>query len=320
MNGIISVIIPVYNVEKYIEKCLDSVITQSYTNLEIILVDDGSTDRSGEICDRYALVDNRIKVLHIKNSGRGEARNVGLAQAKGQYIGFVDSDDWVERDLYRCLMESIEETGADISICAYYECLDDNKTVKMLYENNFVCKSKEALYFTMSNVKRKYWFNIAIWNKLYRRDVIKNIRFKGRVYEDIMYNAESLYKSKKIAYVNKCLYNYRLNRKGSIITEGFQRKTLEEEMKYKAERLEFFRKNDKKVLAKAAESVLIHDKLLYYALMKLSNEDYGVYLNAYKSDLRKAKFIADAKTNIALLIFKCFPKLWVFIIKKKYRY
>ncbi|MGP1412122.1 MAG: glycosyltransferase family 2 protein, partial [Peptoanaerobacter stomatis] len=190
MNNKISIIIPVYNVEKYIERCLDSIITQSYTNLEIILVDDGSTDRSGEICDRYALVDNRIKVLHIKNSGRGEARNVGLAQAKGQYIGFVDSDDWVERDLYRCLMESIEETGADISICAYYECLDENKTAKMLYENNFVCNGKEALYFTMSNVKRKYWFNIAIWNKLYRRDVIKNIRFKGREYEDIMYNAE----------------------------------------------------------------------------------------------------------------------------------
>ena len=131
MNNKISIIIPVYNVENYIERCIDSLISQSYINLEIILVDDGSTDKSGEICDRYAVVDNRIKVIHIKNSGRGEARNIGLSQANGQYIGFVDSDDWVEKDLYKYLIENIEETKADISICAYYECLDDIKNKKM---------------------------------------------------------------------------------------------------------------------------------------------------------------------------------------------
>ena len=319
MNGIISVIIPVYNVEKYIEKCLDSVITQSYTNLEIILVDDGSTDRSGEICDQYALKDNRVKVIHAENAGLGEARNRGIRLSTGEYISFVDSDDWIERDFYKELIEAAMKAGSEVSICGYYECRENTKSPKVLYEESFTKSGKDILYYTMVAGSR-YWFNISVWNKLYKRNLLSDLWFKSRVYEDIMYNAESLYKSKKIAYVNKCLYNYRLNRKGSIITEGFQRKTLEEEMKYKAERLEFFRKKDEKMLAKAAESVLIHDKLLYYALMKLSNEDYGVYLNAYKSDLMKAKFIADAKTNIALLIFKCFPKLWVFIIKKKYNY
>jgi glycosyltransferase, group 2 family len=320
MNNKISIIIPVYNVENYIERCIDSLISQSYINLEIILVDDGSTDKSGEICDRYAVVDNRIKVIHIKNSGRGEARNIGLSQANGQYIGFVDSDDWVEKDLYKYMIENIEETKADISICAYYECLDDIKNKKMLYEKSFVCTGKEALHYTMSNVIGVYWLNIAIWNKLYKKAVVENIRFRGREYEDIMYNAEVIYSARNVSYINKCLYNYRLSRTGSIITEGFQRKTIEFEMKYKEERVEFFKRNNEIKLARDAEAVVIHDKLLYYAFMSLSKDNYSEYIRKYKEDLRKSGFIADAKTNIALLIFKCFPRLWIKIIKKKYKY
>ena len=320
MNNKISIIIPVYNVENYIERCIDSLISQSYINLEIILVDDGSTDKSGEICDRYAVVDNRIKVIHIKNSGRGEARNIGLSQANGQYIGFVDSDDWVEKDLYKYLIENIEETKADISICAYYECLDDIKNKKMLYEKSFVCTGKEALHYTMSNVIGVYWFNIAIWNKLYKKAVVENIRFRGREYEDIMYNAEVIYGARNVSYINKCLYNYRLSRKGSIITEGFQRKTIELEMKFKEERVEFFKRNNEIKLARDAEAVVIHDKLLYYAFMSLSKDNYSEYIKKYKEDLRKCGFIADTKTNIALLVFRCFPRLWIKIIKKKYKY
>lgn len=320
MNNKISIIIPVYNVENYIERCIDSLISQSYINLEIILVDDGSTDKSGEICDRYAVVDNRIKVIHIKNSGRGEARNIGLSQANGQYIGFVDSDDWVEKDLYKYMIENIEETKADISICAYYECLDDIKNKKMLYEKSFVCTGKEALHYTMSNVIGVYWFNIAIWNKLYKKAVVENIRFRGREYEDIMYNAEVIYGARNVSYINKCLYNYRLSRTGSIITEGFQRKTIEFEMKFKEERVEFFKRNNEIKLARDAEAVVIHDKLLYYAFMSLSKDNFSEYIRKYKVDLRKCGFIADTKTNIALLIFKCFPRLWIKIIKKKYKY
>lgn len=320
MNNKISIIIPVYNVENYIERCIESLIAQSYINLEIILVDDGSTDKSGEICDRYATADKRIKVLHIKNSGRGEARNIGLSHASGEHIGFVDSDDWVDRDIYKYLIDNIKETKADISICAYYECVDENKNEKMLYDDSFVCTGKEALHHTMSNANGVYWFNIAIWNKLYKKAVIDNIKFSGREYEDIMYNTEVLYSARNVSYINKCLYNYRLSRKGSIITEGFQRKTIEFEMKFKEERVEFFKRNNEIKLARDAEAVVIHDKLLYYAFMSLSKENYSEYIKKYKDDLKRCGFIADAKTNIALLIFKCFPQLWIKIIKKKYKY
>ena len=305
MNELISVIIPVYNVEQYVESCLNSVIDQSYTNLEIILVDDGSTDRSGEICGQYALKDSRIKVIHEENAGLGEARNRGLRIASGDYICFVDSDDWIEEDYCKELAQAAERTNSKIP--------------KVKYDDCFTTTGKEILHYTMT-ANSKYWFNISVWNKLYKREIISGLWFKSRVYEDIMYNAESMYRANKITYVNKCLYNYRINREGSIISKGFQRKTVEFEMKFKEERVEFFKRNNEIKLARDAEAVVIHDKLLYYAFMSLSKDDYSEHIRKYKYDLSKSGFIADTKTNIALLIFKCFPQLWIKIIKKKYKY
>ena len=304
MNELISVIIPVYNVEQYVERCLNSVINQSYTNLEIILVDDGSTDRSGEICDQYALKDSRIKVIHEENAGLGEARNRGLRIVSGDYICFVDSDDWIEEDYCKELIEAAERTNSDISICGYNECFKDGKMPKVKYDDCFTTTGKEILHYTMI-ANSKYWFNISVWNKLYKREIISELWFKSRVYEDIMYNAESM---------------YRTNREGSIISKGFQRKTIEFEMKFKEERVEFFKRKNEIKLARDAEAVVIHDKLLYYAFMSLSKDNYSEYIKKYKEDLRKCGFIADTKTNIALLIFKCYPQLWVKIIKKKYKY
>lgn len=319
MNELISVIIPVYNVEQYVERCLNSVINQSYPNLEIILVDDGSTDKSGDICDRYIFKDSRIKVIHEKNAGLGEARNRGLRIASGDYICFVDSDDWIEEGYCKELVQAAERTNSDIAICGYNECLKDGKTPKVKYDGCFTTTGKEILHYTMT-ANSKYWFNISVWNKLYKREIISELWFKSRVYEDIMYNAESMYRANKIAYVNKCLYNYRINREGSIISKGFQRNTIEFEMKFKEERVDFFKRNNEIKLARDAEAVVIHDKLLYYAFMSLSKDDYSEYIRKYKEDLRKCGFIADTKTNIALLIFKCFPQLWIKIIKKKYKY
>lgn len=319
MNELISVIIPVYNVEQYVESCLNSVINQSYFNLEIILVDDGSTDKSGEICDQYALKDSRIKVIHEENAGLGEARNRGLRIASGDYICFVDSDDWIEEDYCKELVKAAERTNSDIAICGYNECFKDGKTPKVKYDDCFTTTGKEILHYTMT-ANSKYWFNISVWNKLYKREIISGLWFKSRVYEDIMYNAGSMYRANKIAYINQCLYNYRTNREGSIISKGFQRKTIEFEMKYKEERVDFFKRKNEIKLARDAEAVVIHDKLLYYAFMSLSKDNFSEYIRKYKVDLRKCGFIADTKTNIALLIFKCFPRLWIKIIKKKYKY
>ena len=118
---LISIIVPVYNVEKYLSKCIDSIINQTYKNIEIILIDDGSTDSSGAICDKYALVDSRIHVLHIENSGVSNARNVGLNHATGDYIGFVDSDDYIEPNMYELLLEELIADDVDVVQCNHAE-------------------------------------------------------------------------------------------------------------------------------------------------------------------------------------------------------
>lgn len=122
---LISVIIPVYNIEKYIFKCLSSVASQKYTNLEIIVVDDGSTDNSGEICDMFAAGDNRIKIIHQKNAGLSAARNAGIDASKGEYIGFIDGDDYIDKMMYYEMIHIIEQNDADMVICDY-ESVDEN--------------------------------------------------------------------------------------------------------------------------------------------------------------------------------------------------
>lgn len=127
---LISIIIPVYNVERYLNKCLDSIINQTYKNLEIVLVDDGSTDRSGLICDDYAAKDNRVIVLHKENSGVSEARNIGLKHSTGEFIGFVDGDDYVDRQMYELLLERLESDNSDMAACNYLQVDEEGGVYK----------------------------------------------------------------------------------------------------------------------------------------------------------------------------------------------
>jgi len=136
MSYKISIIVPIYNSEKYLRKCINSLLCQSYSNLEIILVNDGSKDKSGEICEEYALLDSRIKVIHTENCGQASARNTGLTVAKGEYIGFVDSDDWVDNDMYETLINMIGKYDADIAECGFRLVYDDH--VEALDEDSFL--------------------------------------------------------------------------------------------------------------------------------------------------------------------------------------
>ena len=204
-KDLISIIIPVYNVERYLNRCIDSVINQSYKNLEIILVDDGSTDTSGKICDEYAIKDNRIKVIHQKNAGVSNARNNGLKNAKAEYIGFVDSDDFIELDMYEYLHDLLLKYNADISICQVDYIKGDNIKYNMLLkENKIMTKEKalETLYTQLYNV-----------NKLFKRNFIENIFFTEDVFvgEDMLFCLKCFEKVNKIIYGNKIKYHYIYN-------------------------------------------------------------------------------------------------------------
>jgi glycosyltransferase involved in cell wall biosynthesis len=205
-NSLISVIIPVYKVEKYLDKCLKSVVGQTYTNLEIIIVDDGSPDRCGEICDEWAHKDKRIKVIHKTNGGLSDARNAGLDIAKGGYIGFVDSDDYIHPEMYLMLYHKLLQVNADIVVCGI-EMVDELGNT--LSGQGFSPSIADG--FTINDLKQPISRCIRsnVWNKLYKRDLWAEIRFpRGKIFEDTFVIHRILAKSQCTASIKDRLYYY----------------------------------------------------------------------------------------------------------------
>ena len=223
-SPLISVIVPVYNVEQYLPKCVDSILAQTYQNLEIILVEDGTKDRSGEICDAYAEKDPRIKVIHKENGGLSSARNAGMDVARGEYFGFVDSDDWIEPETYESLMELARKYDADLVCGGRYDV--DGATGERTIG---LCPQKEECLSSMEMLGRVFiWDNCdsAAWDKLYRRHLFDGIRYPlGMVSEDIAIFYKLMEKVNRVALCNKPLYNY-FHRENSITTAKLSEKTF----------------------------------------------------------------------------------------------
>lgn len=202
---LISVIIPVYKVEAYLDKCLSSVTKQTYSNLEVILVDDGSPDGSGTICDVWSERDNRIKVVHKENGGGGAARNTALDMASGELIAFVDSDDYIAPDMFRYLYQLLQQ-GADIAECGHTIACDDHAVFADTDMPVRVYTSEEA----MAEHIRDTVFRQLIWNKLYRREVVGSIRFPvGTKIDDEFFTYQLLGNAKKLIRSEKICYAYR---------------------------------------------------------------------------------------------------------------
>lgn len=215
MQDLISIIIPVYNVEQFLPKCLDSVISQTYRNLEIILIDDGSTDRSGIICDEYKLKDNRIKVIHQGNQGIGCVRNIGLKECRGDFVGFVDSDDYIKPEMFFILHEELLKYKAEIACCASYRVEIDNK-LRVCYDN-----FQDKKVYCDDEVFEKYLechFGYMLWNKLFKTDIVKNIDFPNtKIGEDLWFLIQTFYLTQKVVCINEPLYYY--VKRSSSLTE-----------------------------------------------------------------------------------------------------
>lgn len=213
---LISIVVPIYNVEKYLKKCIDSIINQTYKNLEIILVDDGSPDNCPKICDDYAKLDSRIKVIHKKNGGLSDARNNGIKNSTGKYISFIDSDDYIEQNMIEELYKAIKE-GSQIAICnrlEYFESMNPPKFKKSFIndKNLLIMDKKEAI----SELCSFRFFDMSAWAKLYKRNLFNDIQFPiGKLSEDYYIMYKLFDKCQKISYLNKPLYIYN-QRQGSI--------------------------------------------------------------------------------------------------------
>lgn len=296
MPPIISVIVPVYKVEKYLNRCVDSILSQTFNHIEIILINDGSPDKCGEICNEYAKLDNRIKVVHKENEGLSSARNIGLSIAEGEYVAFVDSDDYIHPRMYEVLYKQARKHSSDIVICnykdVYYNDYPKDQTINTQFQAiNYTNIGALAQLYDINGVQ----FVIAC-NKLYRREMFDNLEYeKGRLHEDEFIAHKLLYRGKRITYVPVDLYYY-LQRKEGIIRSGFSMKKLDAVEAYSI-RIEFLRSIQQRDLMKKAE----------YSYVSLLFDYY----------FKVQKYFPDSKKELKLLR-KDFCKHLVSLIRNPY--
>lgn len=280
MNKMISVIVPVYNVEAYLPRCLDSILAQSYNNLEVILVDDGSADGSGAICDEYAALDSRIRVIHKENGGLSSARNAGIQAATGEFLSFVDSDDWIEPDTYEVMLSIAEKYQVPLVCAGRYDV--DGKTGERKIG---LCPPKEEKLAAEELVGRIFlWDNCdsSACDKLFSRELFREFRFpEGKVSEDVAVMYRIILGAEGAALCPKPLYNY-YHRPGSITKAAVSEKTFHFSQ-HTAEIYAYIREHHPAILPQAR---YLRVRSLYHILIRLDKKDQeGVYADRRREAL-----------------------------------
>ena len=315
---LISVIVPVYKVEPYLDKCVQSIVEQTYKNLEIILVDDGSPDNCGAMCDAWAEKDSRIKVIHKENGGLSDARNAGMNVATGQWISFVDSDDWIEPDFIQELYDTMERTGAEIAECGTTYVDESDKVLHQRGVAPIACMGKlEAL----RRLVLEDGIYQTVWNKLYRRAVIEGVLFeKGKHHEDDFWTYQIFDRIEKLAVVERPMYYY-LQRSGSIIGAGYTIKRLDG-LEARFLRMQYLQKYPE--LAALTRQNLILDCMWHYQSVKthLGVQEQETALAEIRKTMKNCPAVPlhqlTGKTThkVWYLLFRTMPELTVWMRSK----
>ena len=320
----ISVIVPVYNVEPYLQKCLDSILTQTYRDLEIILIDDGSTDRCGQICDEYAKADPRVSVFHTENRGLSCARNLGLQHAKGDWIGFIDSDDWIETDMFECLTKKAEETDADVIECGYIlEFVATSEKRQVIEQTVYGMDAIKALI--RGEIREQ------VWNKLWKRYLFGTVAFpEGRYYEDIA-TVYKVIRNARVVSTDRFLYHY-VQRK-TAISHSHDIKNLIDYWSAHKERYETLRNEvdselTKELLQKCATAITrtwawyIKSEKAPSQIMKMrffTREHYSCFgSKGWPLRLRAGIFLARFDNRLSFAVAYAFNQLNRSLLKPKY--
>lgn len=307
----ISIIVPVYKVEKQLEICIKSILSQTFSNFELILVDDGSPDNCGNICDEYQKKDNRIKVIHKENGGLSDARNVGLDIASGKYIAFVDSDDIIHPRMYEILFECINKSNSDIVQCKFkkFKSLDEVKDDLDDYNGSFEKYDNKTAIMDMIDNNN---INVNSWNKLYKSELFETLRFpKGKIHEDEFLTYKLLYNSRKIAYVDEELYYYYQNDNGIMNGSSILKRL--DRIEALEERSRFFVENEERNLYDKSNSALFFALNKLYFIFKRNDqlkndkENIEILRNKIKEMsilLENNKYLSSTNSKIVKIINK----------------
>lgn len=304
MNQTISVIVPVYNVEKYLPQCADSILSQDYSDLEVIFIDDGSTDASGHICDAYAEKDSRVRVIHQKNSGAAAAKNAGLRMASGEYLSFVDSDDYLEPNAYGFLIKVLLENGADVVQGSFREIYRNRAEEQRIQEETL-----EGYDYLLRFPKD---FSCALlWNKLYRREIFEGVFFEeGHKIDDEYFTYQGFLRPRKVVRVDHIVYNYR-KRASSVMStpESGERRVLD--------CLDSAAKRRRKILDTLPELRHAFDENYLDVMWYLSGNENSTEwsLQTLKDSLR-AYMGEKGRTFPPVYLWKGLAKLWLIPVPK----
>lgn len=300
MNELVSIIIPVYKVESYLERCIQSVRMQTYRNIEIILIDDGSPDQCGEICEYFAEKDPRIRVYHKINGGLSDARNYGVERSHGLYITFIDSDDYIASDYVEYLFNLLMKYGADIACCCMVKTTENTIAydVNTAIPKELLLTGKDACQELLGSL---YDVLVTAWGKLYKSEIVKKYTFPvGRRHEDEATTCKYYYEASKIVIGNRCLYAYYQNPNSIMHTKGDAINI--DAIWAQQHRAEFFEEHNEKLIAQAA-----WDKLFYYCLYD-SIDNQG-RCNFLLWNLERKKKLSR-RTQFELRLFYISP--WIF--------
>lgn len=298
---LISIIVPVYKVEPYLERCINSITSQTYQNTEIILVDDGSPDKCGEICEKSAKIDGRIKVFHKENGGLSDARNFGVKHSCGEYIAFVDSDDYIAPNYIEYLLTLLKKHGADISACCMVETYGDTADYRANKKipNERLLTGKEACreLFEAS----LYMVLVTAWGKLYRSDIVKKYPFPvGRIHEDEATTCKYYYEARKVAVGNRCLYAYFQNKESIMHTKG---NSFNPDAVWAFEhRARFFEEHNEIKLVQKAWGILYN----YYVRDSIDNQGRSDKIITAFDNGKKL----DIKTKLEVKLYKMSPYIY----------
>lgn len=322
MEELVSIIIPIYNVELYARRCINAVINQTYTHLEVILVNDGSQDNSGSICDEYASIDSRVLVIHKKNGGLSSARNIGIEHSNGTYLSFIDADDFVDKFFIEKLLSLILENNADISICHYFEGnYNDFPNSKIKNKKNLVSSSEFLALWHSSFTK----IETMAWNKLYKKELFNKIKIRypeGRLHEDVFVTHLVIAQANLIAITSEKLYVY-FKRPDSIM-QTFCEEKVNDYIFAQKERISYFKDNNYNQSAERLEILLIKYYMKTYCMIlndknfeqfEISNMLISAFEDNYREveNYKKCKFWEKVLFNIFHINSEIFVKHLYFI-------